>query len=65
MGRVHHTQGREKKLYKTLVGNRYDKSPGRPRLKREDVIKADVKGNYISVTNSAVIKRRLCKCSVK
>jgi hypothetical protein len=65
MGGSHHTQGREKKLYKTLVGNRYKKSLGRPRLKGEDVIKAGVKENDISVTNSAVIKRRLFKCSVK
>jgi len=34
-----------KNVYKTLVGNRCKKSLGRPRLKGEDVIKADVKEN--------------------
>jgi len=43
-----------KKLYKTLVGNRYKKSL--ERLKGEDIIQADVEENGISVTNSAVIK---------
>jgi hypothetical protein len=54
-----------KSLYKSLVGNHYKKPLGRPRLKGEDVIKASVKEKDISVTNSAVIKRRLFKCNVK
>jgi hypothetical protein len=65
MGWAHHTQEGRKNVYKTLVGNRCKKSLGRPRLKGEDITKAAVKENYISVTNSAVIKQRLCKCSVK